>query len=285
MKRFRPIVSAVWRSNLPEFLIRGLAGKLAALADDDGRFNQPGKPRLTLNYLILHCRYGESKPRRLCRQTIKNQLSALVRCGFVRIIDTGPGRGHYRTYTLHPEALATVQDPADPMLRPAHRRVGKGAEGRILVTIRKNWKGDNKGPTEAETPEISPDLHENAQPPPIVSLAGPIGQSPRRRWDAVRSPSQNFKVFVRLADRLCVEVLAAGQAQLAEGDMITLFKNRVASLMPGQLQHTAQVLSALDAAVYRRRMKGLPVPANVGSNGQHAFSQDRSRHAHRMDAR
>jgi hypothetical protein len=281
----QPIVNAVWRSDLPDFLKRGVVGKLAALADDGGQFNQPGKPRLTMNYLVNHCRYGKDS-RRLCRQTIKNQVRAAERCGFLTIVSHGAGRGHYRTYELHPDALTTVQAD-DPMLRPAHRRVGKGPEGRILVATRKNWKGDNKGPTEAETPEISPDLHENEQPPPGANW--PPGSRPLR-WDAVRTTNKNHKVMVKLAHTMYDGMMENGESQLSEFEILDRFKWRTASALPGQTLHTGQLLAALDAAAYRRHMLGIPLPANAGSNGQRAFRQDRQQHkgaghAVRMDAR
>lgn len=273
----QPIVNAVWRSDLPDFLKRGVAGKLAALADDDGDFTH-----LTMNYLV-NSRYGRER-RRLCRQTIKNQVRALQRCGFLEIVSNGVGRGHARIYTLHPEALTAVQAD-DPMLRPPHRRAGKGPEGRILTTRRPFQKGDNKGDNGDEMPEISPDLHENAQPPPNDS---PPPWIPPRRWDAVRTPSKNYKVMVKLAHTMYDELLSNGESQLSEAAIIDRFKWRTATALPGQTLNTGQLLTALDAAAYRRRMLGMPVPVNAGSNGQGAFRQDRQRHTSGhagMDAR
>src|SRR4051812_43658464 len=174
----QPIVNAVWRSDLPDFLKRGVAGKLAALADEDGEFTH-----LTMNYLVTS-RYGRDR-RCLCRQTIKNQVRALERCGFLEIVSNGVGRGHVRTYILHPEALTTVT-AGDPLLRPAHRRRGAGLDGRILTKAPR--KGDNSGPPEAETPDISPNVPDTHAPPfPLgtTALGGPL------RWDAVRTPSRN----------------------------------------------------------------------------------------------
>jgi hypothetical protein len=284
----QPIVNAVWRSDLPDFLKRGVAGKLAALADDDGDFTH-----LTVKYLV-DSRYGRER-RRLCRQTIKNQLRALERCGFLRIITHGVGRGHARIYSLHPEALTTVQAD-DPMLRPPHRRTGKGVEGRILVLRRPSRKGDNKGDNEPETPDISPDLADHAQPPQTGPPGGARWQKGQpHRWDAVRTPDRNYKVTVKLAhtyiERLNAD--AAGIMQRGEdteGTGIENFKRLVAITLPGQMQNTGQVLAALDSAAYRRRMLGMPVPAYIGTNGQTAFLLGRQQHkgaghASRMDAR
>jgi hypothetical protein len=279
----QPIVNAVWRSDLPDFLKRGVAGKLAALADDDGDFTH-----LTVKYLV-DSRYGRER-RRLCRQTIKNQLRALERCGFLRILTNGVGRGHARIYSLHPEALTTVQAD-DPMLRPPHRRTGKGPEGRILVLRRPTPKGDNKGDNAAETPEISPNLHDHAHAPPHGPPDGTHWQKGQpHRWDAVRTPDQNYKVMVRLAHTYFEDLLKPGAAQLSEFEVTEGFKRRVAVALPGQMQNTGQILTALDSAAYRRRMLGKPVPANAGTNGQQAFLLHRQQHkgaghASRMDAR
>ena len=270
----QPIVNAVWRSDLPDFLKRGVAGKLAALADDDGDFLS----YLSVNYLVTHCRYGRERRRRLCRQTVKNQLRALERCGFLRIVTNGVGRGHTRTYSLHPEALSSVQAD-DPMLRPPHRRTGKGVDGRILVLRRPNWKGDNKGDNTVETPEILPDSPDLAHAPPHGPPLGTHWQKgQRQRWDAVRTPSQNYKVMVKLAHTFYDDLLKPGAAQLGVGEIIEGFKHRVANVLPGQMHNTGQILTALDSAAYRRRMLGIPVPINAGTNGQSAFQLDRQRH-------
>jgi len=283
----QPIVNAVWRSDLPDFLKRGVAGKLAALADDDGDFTH-----LTVKYLV-DSRYGRER-RRLCRQTIKNQLRALERCGFLRILTNGVGRGHARIYSLHPEALTTVQAD-DPMLRPPHRRTGKGVEGRILVLRRPSRKGDNKGDNGAEIPEISPDLPDSTHAPPHGPPTGTHWQKGQpHRWDAVRTPNQNYKVMVRLAHTYIVDLLedAAGITQRGEdteGTGIENFKRLVANKLPGQMKNTGQILAALDSAAYRRRSLGIPVPAYIGTCGQQAFLLQRHQHkgaGHvRMDAR
>ena len=279
-----PLSQAVWRSDLPKFLQWGVAGKLAALADKSGGQFFPGA--ITINYLAS-LRYGKDN-HRLCKQTIKYQVHALQRCGFLEIVGVGGARGHARAYFPHPEVLATVRAD-DPIFRAPHRRNGAAPEGRILTRRYPTGaeKGDNKGDNTAEPrvfpPKNAPIGHERSTHAP-PNLAGPIGRSPRRRWDAVRTPAENFAVFTKLVDTLCDEVLAAGKADLPEGDFVEHFKARVASLMPGQAQNTAQIMTALDAAAYRRRMLGKPLPANIGSNGQTAFMLHRQQHA-RMDAR
>ena len=269
-----PLIQKVWDSRLPEFLKKGLASKLVALSLKDG-----GKlaPWLTVEYLVKKCRYHR-ETRRLSKRTIQHHLHALQRCGFVEIIENGRGRGHKRTYVLHFEALATVQ-ANDPMLRPAHRRAS--------VLCQQFTEGRNTVPKGVPEPAIAASSSKAAPPPPAhapPNLIGPIGRSRRRRWDPVRTPTENFAVFTKLADTLCHEVVAAGARDLPEFGFIQNLKDRVASLMPGQLHNTAQIVGALDAAVVRRRMRGLPVPKYAGSNAQTAFARDRSGHA-RMDAR
>lgn len=270
------ISQAVWRSDLPDFLKYGLAGKLAAIADKSGGKFFPGA--ITINYLIDHCRYGKKNPRRFCRQTIKNHLGALVRCGFLTITSHGAGRGHYRTYELHPDALTAVAAD-DPMLRPAHRRVGKGPEGRILVT-RRPWKGDNKGPTDVDRSESRPELDES---PPHGPPPGTWIPPMPRRWDAVRTPDKNYRVMVKLAHTYIAKLPDA----VSSTDAVEGFKQLVADLLPGQLLNSGQIHAALDSAAYRRRMLGIPVPPNVGANGQSAFALHRQQQASyaRVDAR
>jgi hypothetical protein len=171
--------------------------------------------------------------------------------------------------------LNTVQAD-DPMLRPPHRRTGKGAEGRSQELRRPRRKGDNSGDNAAETPEISPDLHDS---PPHAPPAGTHWQKGQpHRWDAVRTPNQNYKVMVKLAHTYMDDLLKPDAAQLGEGEIIEGFKRRVANVLPGQMQNTGQILTALDSAAYRRRMLGMPVPANAGTNGQQAFQLHRHQH-------
>lgn len=276
-----PIAQLVARSDLPYFLRKGVAGKLAALADDDGEFAD----WLSVNYLVRKCRYHHNT-RSLTKRTIQHQLHALQRCGFLEIVGGAKGRGDFRTWVLHPEALATVQ-AADPILRPAHRRTGV-----LCQAFVKGVTTPPKGVTEPGIAAASPKPAESSTPPRPAhappNLAGAIGRQPRRRWDAVRTPDENFKVFVAAAHKLFDYLVAAGE-DLREGEIVELFKTRIANDLPGQLLNTSQVLSALDNAAYRRRMLGIPVPANAGSNGQTAFARHRQQHTQssyaRVDAR
>lgn len=282
------IVNAVWASDLPDFLKWGVAGKLATLADDDGEFF-PGT--ISINYLANQ-RYGR-KNYRLHKQTIKYQTYAVAQCGFLLITGVGGGRGHKRGYRLNVAALVAVQAD-DPMLRRPQRRAGAGPDGRILprrYPTSEARKGDTNQKNTPERPQYAPIGHERSAPP--VAHAPPAlaaGSSPgkRPRWDAIRTPDQNFKVLARLADDVLDKLIVAGQFTIEEGEIIETLKRRAARVFPGQLQNTAQVLAALDAAAYRRRMLGLPVPTNAGSRGQSMFTYHRQQHTSghaRMDAR
>jgi hypothetical protein len=275
----KPLVLAVLQSNLPEFLRRGLAGRLAALADERGHF----KPWLTVNWLVKHPPPGY---RHLKRRTIQYHLHALERCGFLRIVGVGGGRGHGRQYSIHVDALATVQ-AADPILRPAHRRDG--------VMCRAFTKGCNSVETAAQTPEIaaltrdvptSPHVAPSAPHAPPAAASTPPSHTHKRRWDAPLAPDQYFKVATKIAHVLFDELIAAGTLDVTESEVIEMLKTRLSNEI-GSTYNTGVVLTALDNAAYRRRMLGMTVPVHAGSKGQAAFMVDRRQHAEhaRMDAR
>ncbi len=119
---------AVWQSKLPKCLQRGVAGKIAAHALEDGTLTKP----MTVAFLFGAGRNGRKDAypggRTLTRREVQYQLRALERIGFLKFDpDAYVGRNHPRAYTVDFAALDTIDLTDHTTFPRAGRWKRKGA--------------------------------------------------------------------------------------------------------------------------------------------------------------
>ncbi len=144
---------AVWQSNLPKCLKRGVAGKIAAYTREDGTLTRP----MTVPFLV-----GEIYPggRTLSKREVQRQLRALEDRRFL-LFDPNAivSRSRPREYTVNLGALVNESPTLPPFA--SRRSTTPRSKG--------DTKGDTNGDTKGDTKgDILPGLYTDPDPDPYV---------------------------------------------------------------------------------------------------------------------
>lgn len=110
----------MWKSRLPKCLKRGVAGKIAAQAQDDGTLDRP----ITVKWLWKE-KYGKDRMRKLSKREVQRQLRVLERIGFLVVVDPKAivSRSRPRVYRVNVDALANVDaTPPFASRRPSKKK-------------------------------------------------------------------------------------------------------------------------------------------------------------------